>query len=64
MAAGNIGCLTQLRRYVGAPMAHTAELLDWATGGPLPPALAGVTLTSRPAPQREEAPAVAAAPAP
>ncbi|RYE81226.1 MAG: hypothetical protein EOP19_18240 [Hyphomicrobiales bacterium] len=64
VAAGNIGCLTQLRRHVGAPMAHTAELLDWATGGPLPPALAGVTLTSRPAPQSEEAPAAATAPAP
>lgn len=57
VAAGNIGCLTQLRRYVAAPMAHTAELLDWATGGPLPPALAGAALTSRPAPEREEAPA-------
>ncbi|KRE12520.1 2-hydroxy-acid oxidase [Bosea sp. Root483D1] len=64
VAAGNIGCLTQLRRYVGAPMAHTVELLDWATGGPLPPALAGVALQSRPAPQPEEAPAAAAAPAP
>lgn len=64
VAAGNIGCLTQLRRYVGAPMAHTAELLDWATGGPLPPALAGVTLTSRPAPEPEEAPAASAAPTP
>ena len=56
VAAGNIGCLTQLRRYVGAPMVHTVELLDWATGGPLPPALDGVALASRPAPVREEAP--------
>ena len=64
VAAGNIGCLTQLRRYVGAPMAHTAELLDWATGGPLPPALAGVALTSRPAPQPEDMPATAAPAAP
>lgn len=64
VAAGNIGCLTQLRRYVGAPMAHTAELLDWATGGPLPPSLVGMTLTSRPAPQPEGAPAATSAPAP
>ncbi|CAN7441660.1 glycolate oxidase subunit GlcF [Bosea sp. LjRoot237] len=64
VAAGNIGCLTQLRRYVGAPMAHTVELLDWATGGPLPPALAGAALTNRPAPEPEEATAATTAPAP
>jgi glycolate oxidase iron-sulfur subunit len=41
VAAGNIGCLTQLRPALGAPCVHTAELLDWATGGPLPEALHG-----------------------
>jgi glycolate oxidase iron-sulfur subunit len=36
IAAGNIGCLTQLKSAVDAPVVHTAELLDWATGGPKP----------------------------
>jgi glycolate oxidase iron-sulfur subunit len=36
IAAGNIGCLTQLKSAVHAPVVHTAELLDWATGGPKP----------------------------
>ena len=41
IAAGNIGCLTQIGSGTGLPVAHTAELLDWATGGPKPRALAG-----------------------
>ncbi|MYJ71344.1 MAG: glycolate oxidase subunit GlcF [Rhodospirillaceae bacterium] len=44
VAAGNLGCLAQLGRFTGLPMLHTAELLDWATGGPLPEALREVTL--------------------
>ena len=44
MAAGNLGCLTQLARFTGRPMLHTVELLDWATGGPLPAALSEVEL--------------------
>ena len=39
VAAGNIGCMTQLDGAVGAPVVHTVELLDWATGGPKPGAL-------------------------
>lgn len=39
VAAGNIGCMTQLSGAVGAPVVHTVELLDWATGGPKPRAL-------------------------
>jgi glycolate oxidase iron-sulfur subunit len=39
VAAGNIGCLEQIGAAVDAPVVHTAELLDWATGGPMPPAL-------------------------
>lgn len=39
IAAGNIGCLTQLARGAGLPVLHTVELLDWATGGPRPAAL-------------------------
>jgi glycolate oxidase iron-sulfur subunit len=40
VAAGNIGCITQLMDGAGVPVLHTVELLDWATGGPKPPALA------------------------
>jgi glycolate oxidase iron-sulfur subunit len=39
VAAGNIGCITHLSPKNGEPgarMIHTAELLDWATGGPKP----------------------------
>ena len=43
-AAGNLGCLAQLGRFTGLPMLHTVELLDWATGGPLPEALKRVNL--------------------
>ena len=39
VAAGNIGCIAQLRGAVAAPVVHTVELLDWATGGPKPAAL-------------------------
>jgi glycolate oxidase iron-sulfur subunit len=44
VATGNIGCMTQLGHYLGRPIVHTVELLDWATGGPKPAALEGVTL--------------------
>jgi glycolate oxidase iron-sulfur subunit len=36
LATGNIGCMTQLADAVDAPVVHTVELLDWATGGPKP----------------------------
>ena len=36
-AAGNIGCMTHLASATATPVVHTAELLDWATGGPTPP---------------------------
>jgi len=39
IAAGNIGCITQLAAGTGIPVVHTVELLDWATGGPIPEAL-------------------------
>ena len=39
IAAGNIGCITQLAGAAPLPVVHTVELLDWATGGPMPPAL-------------------------
>ncbi len=40
VAAGNIGCAVQISQYIGVPVVHTVELLDWATGGPAPAALA------------------------
>ncbi len=39
IAAGNIGCLGHIEQGTGVPVVHTAELLDWATGGPKPAAL-------------------------
>jgi glycolate oxidase iron-sulfur subunit len=39
IAAGNIGCMTQIATGTGIPVVHTVELLDWATGGPRPSAL-------------------------
>src|SRR6266508_1414759 len=41
IAAGNIGCMTQIAAGTVIPVVHTAELIDWATGGPEPEALAG-----------------------
>ncbi|MEO0357756.1 MAG: heterodisulfide reductase-related iron-sulfur binding cluster, partial [Pseudomonadota bacterium] len=41
IAAGNIGCMMQIGSAIGVPVVHTVELLDWATGGPKPPALSG-----------------------
>lgn len=40
VAAGNIGCIQQIAAGE-LPVVHTVELLDWATGGPLPVALHG-----------------------
>ena len=31
----NVGCIVQLAG-AGIPVVHTAELLDWAAGGPAP----------------------------
>ncbi|MDQ0511058.1 glycolate oxidase subunit GlcF [Ancylobacter amanitiformis] len=39
IAAGNIGCMTQIGGGTTIPVVHTVELLDWATGGPLPAGL-------------------------
>jgi len=38
IAAGNIGCITQLAGG-GIPVLHTIELLDWMAGGPEPDGL-------------------------
>ncbi len=39
IAAGNIGCMTQLAGDT-LPIVHTVQLLDWMAGGPTPEALA------------------------
>jgi glycolate dehydrogenase iron-sulfur subunit len=39
IAAGNIGCMMQIGSGTQVPVVHTVELLDWASGGPRPPAL-------------------------
>jgi glycolate oxidase iron-sulfur subunit len=36
IAAGNLGCLTQIGAGTSIPLVHTVELLDWAYGGPIP----------------------------
>lgn len=40
IAAGNIGCMMQIGSGTTVPIVHTVELVDWATGGPRPRALA------------------------
>ena len=40
IAAGNIGCIAQIASASPVPVVHTVELLDWASGGPAPAALA------------------------
>ena len=40
IAAGNIGCITQLSGDA-VPVVHTVELLDWMAGGPPPPGVTG-----------------------
>ncbi len=42
VAAGNIGCITQIAGATDLPVVHTIELLDWAYGGPRPERLAAV----------------------
>jgi len=41
IAAGNIGCITQIAAGTAIPVVHTVELIDWATGGRKPEALTG-----------------------
>ncbi|MSP66616.1 MAG: glycolate oxidase subunit GlcF [Alphaproteobacteria bacterium] len=55
VATGNIGCMMQLEGRIRAPIVHTVELLDWATGGPRPPALAAAWTGQHPWQERVEA---------
>ena len=43
IAAGNIGCMTQLSGEA-LPVVHTVELLDWMAGGPVPAKLKTASL--------------------
>jgi glycolate dehydrogenase iron-sulfur subunit len=36
IAAGNLGCITQIATGTEVPVVHTVELIDWATGGQCP----------------------------
>jgi glycolate oxidase iron-sulfur subunit len=47
VAAGNLGCITQIAAGTAIPVVHTVELIDWATGGSAPGALAGKELPPR-----------------
>jgi glycolate oxidase iron-sulfur subunit len=47
IATGNLGCITQIGKGLKderqtIPILHTVQLLDWATGGPKPEALAAL----------------------
>jgi len=47
IAAGNLGCIMQIAAGTAIPVVHTVELIDWATGGRAPDALAGKELPPR-----------------
>ena len=46
IAAGNVGCITQLASGTVIPVVHPVELVDWATGGPPPAALKPILSTA------------------
>jgi glycolate oxidase iron-sulfur subunit len=58
VAAGNIGCISQIALASEHPVVHTVELLDWAYGGPVPRGLETHTQLAKDVP--EASPAVAA----
>ena len=39
IAAANIGCITQIAAGTDIPVVHPIELIDWASGGPVPGAM-------------------------
>jgi glycolate oxidase iron-sulfur subunit len=39
IATGNIGCMTQIGAATDIPIVHMIELIDWASGGPVPDVL-------------------------
>ncbi|HZP79338.1 MAG TPA: glycolate oxidase subunit GlcF [Pseudolabrys sp.] len=55
IAAGNIGCIMQIAAGTSIPVVHTVELIDWATGGPVPENLEGLRTDAVPAREPEAA---------
>jgi glycolate oxidase iron-sulfur subunit len=49
IAAGNVGCITQIAAGTRIPVVHPVELIDWATGGPIPEEMEGRSITAVPA---------------
>ncbi len=47
VATANVGCLHQLAQRETRAVVHVVELLDWATGGPLPAAVVTTDPTGR-----------------
>lgn len=47
IAAGNLGCMVQIGSATDTPIVHTVELIDWATGGPMPEVLSMLNKTER-----------------
>mgnify|MGYP001815332592 CR=1 FL=1 len=47
IAAGNLGCMIQIGSATKVPVVHTVELIDWATGGPVPTALKDIAKRRR-----------------
>ncbi|MEM8748994.1 MAG: glycolate oxidase subunit GlcF [Pseudomonadota bacterium] len=54
IAAGNIGCMTQIGSAIDVPVLHTVKLLDWAYGGPKPKELEGWEAASQEMPLAAE----------
>jgi glycolate oxidase iron-sulfur subunit len=48
IAAGNVGCMTQIAAGTAIPVVHTVELIDWAAGGPPPKGLTGAGVSAAP----------------
>jgi glycolate oxidase iron-sulfur subunit len=46
IAAGNLGCITQIGTGTAIPVVHPVELVDWATGGPRPEAVKETATTA------------------
>ena len=58
VVSGNLGCMVQIERHGLLPVLHTAELLDWASGGPRPEVLSDIAMDAWPPRQRPETPQV------
>lgn len=43
IATGNVGCAVQIGARTKTPVVHTIELLDWASGGPMPTSLENIS---------------------